>query len=53
MSQPRNAKEDREEFEHLLEKLRRAWKPRDVVEESLVCTLAECEWRLRRAGELR
>jgi len=47
------AKQNLAEFELLLEELRRAWKPRDRVEESLVRAIAEAEWRLRRAGELK
>jgi 5'-deoxynucleotidase YfbR-like HD superfamily hydrolase len=53
-----DAKEDPEEFELLLEGLRRSFKPQDVMQECLVHDIAEAEWRLRRAaraevGEIR
>lgn len=53
-----DGKENQEEFDILLEGLRRAWNPRDVMQEVQVRTIAEAEWRLRRAaraevGEIR
>ena len=47
------ANQDLAEFELLLEELRRAWKPRDRVEDFLLRAIAEAEWKLRRIGELR
>lgn len=53
-----DGKEDAEQFEIYLDGLRRSWKPQDLMQESLVRTIAECDWRLRRAaraevGEIR
>jgi hypothetical protein len=41
--------ENPEDFDSLLSDLRDAWTPADPTEESLVCKLAEHEWRLIRA----
>jgi len=53
-----DGKESQEEFDLLHEGLRRAWAPEDAMEECLVRTIAEIEWRQRRAaraevGEIR
>jgi len=53
-----DGKEDAEQFGIYLDGLRRSWKPQDLMQESLVRTIAECDWRLRRAaraevGEIR
>jgi hypothetical protein len=52
------AQESQEEFDILLEGLQRAWEPTNVMQHCLVRTIAEAEWRLRRArraevGEIR
>jgi hypothetical protein len=41
-------KEDPEEFYLLHEGLLRAWRPTDAMQEQLVMTITECEWRQRR-----
>jgi len=53
-----DGKENAEQFGIYLDGLRRSWKPQDLMQESLVRTIAECDWRLRRAaraevGEIR
>src|SRR5208282_1554146 len=53
-----DGKESQEEFDILLQGLQRALEPQDVMQECLVRTIAEAEWRLRRAaraevGEIR
>jgi hypothetical protein len=50
-------KEDPQEFYLLHEGLLRAWRPTDAMQEQLVMTITECDWRLRRvmraeAGEI-
>jgi len=53
-----DGQESQEEFDFLLEGLQRAWEPTDVMQHCLVRTIADSEWRLRRArraevGEIR
>jgi hypothetical protein len=44
-----DGRESAEEFKILHEGLRRAWRPKGMMQERLVATIAECEWRLQRA----
>ena len=53
-----DGKENQEEFDLLLEGLRRAWAPKGTMQECQVRIIAEVDWRLRRSaraevGEIR